>query len=255
MTAAIFLPGILMPGHLRYRGLLDALGSPQGALVKELEISSGDRPPDGDVITAEIEGLDRFATTHRLDRFHLYGYSIGATVALAYVAAHGDEKVLSLALDEPATDFSDEDRQQIADQTPDFDQLPEDERILAFVQSVVRPGVPLPPQPPAPRESMAKASSAIAAASRALRDYRVDESRLRAFRGPVYVSYGSLSSARWETMAERLVKTFADCIVERYEGLHHLHTGHQAEPERVAAALQQLWQRASPTDLTLPPST
>jgi hypothetical protein len=32
--------------------------------------------------------------------------------------------------------------------------------------------------------------------------------------------------------------------VERYEGLHHLNTSHAAAPERVAAALEQLWTRA-----------
>jgi hypothetical protein len=31
---------------------------------------------------------------------------------------------------------------------------------------------------------------------------------------------------------------FPDCTVERYEGCHHLNTSHQAEPERVAAALK-----------------
>ena len=35
-----------------------------------------------------------------------------------------------------------------------------------------------------------------------------------------------------------------EAIAERYEGLHHLHTSHQAEPERVARRLLEIWSRA-----------
>ena len=39
-------------------------------------------------------------------------------------------------------------------------------------------------------------------------------------------------------MGARLAGLFPDCTVERYEGCHHLNTSHQAEPERVAGALE-----------------
>jgi hypothetical protein len=45
-------------------------------------------------------------------------------------------------------------------------------------------------------------------------------------------------------MAERLAGRFRDVEGERYDGLHHLHTSHVAEPARVAAALRRLWARA-----------
>ncbi len=45
-------------------------------------------------------------------------------------------------------------------------------------------------------------------------------------------------------MKDRLAGLFEDFTVERYEGLHHLNTSHQAEPERVAAALKKLWATA-----------
>ena len=243
MTAAVFLPGILMPGHLRYGALLAALGSPQDAVVKELEVYAAEGPPGDDLLAAEVRGLDRFVAAHGMGRFHLYGYSFGATVALAYVAVHG-EKVLSLALDEPASDFSDQDRRLLAAETPDLDQLPQDQRVAAFARSVVRPGVTVPPAPPLPPEQLAGVSAALTAAGRALRDHRVDQPRLRTYRGPVLVSHGSQSSARWQTMAARLAQTFPDCTVQRYEGAHHLHTGHQTQPDRVAATLRKLWDRA-----------
>jgi hypothetical protein len=95
----------------------------------------------------------------------------------------------------------------------------------------------------------------VVAASRALRGHRIDHSLLRGYRGPVHMTYGSLSSPRWETMAKRLAATFADCTVERYEGVHHLHTGHEVEPERVAADLRLLWERAEAPDRSLPHNT
>jgi pimeloyl-ACP methyl ester carboxylesterase len=243
-----------MPGHLRYRCLLDALGAPEGAVVKELELCSPAGPPADDVLGAEVEALHRFAAAHGLDRFHLYGYSLGGTIALAYVAAHGD-RVLSVALDEPATDLSEEDRQQVIAETPDFGELPEEERIPAFLRTVLQPGAPLPPAPPAAPEQLARASAAVAAASRGLRNHRIDHSVLRAYRGPVHMTYGSLSSPRWATMAKRLTATFADCTVKRYDGVHHLRTGHEAEPERVASDLRRLWERAEAPDPSLSHNT
>lgn len=245
MTPAIFLPGILMPARVRYAPLLAALGSPADALPKELEVYAGDRVPDDYSLRSEVEGLDRFATAHGFDRFHLYGCSYGATIALAYVTAHGD-RVASLALDEPATDLSAEDRATIAAQGVDrLDELPVPERMARFVSSVVRPGVsiePPPEQPPSPE--MAKRPAGLAAAAEEVREYGIDDAALRAFARPVHYSYGSLSNERWEAMAGRLDALFPDCTVERYDGLHHLYTSHQAEPERVAAALRRLWDRA-----------
>jgi pimeloyl-ACP methyl ester carboxylesterase len=245
MVPAIFLPGILMPARVRYAPLLAELGSPADAVAKELEVYAGDHVPDGYSLRTEVDGLDRFATEHGYHRFHLYGCSFGATIALAYVAVHGD-KVASLALDEPATDFSEDDRAAIAAQEADkLDALPEDQRMQQFVRSLVRPGVTLerPPDLP-PSAEMAKRPAGLAAAARELREYRIDEGGLRAFARPVYYSYGSLSNVRWEAMATRLETLFPDCTVERYDGLHHLNTSHQVEPQRVAAALRQLWARA-----------
>jgi pimeloyl-ACP methyl ester carboxylesterase len=245
MAPAIFLPGILMPARVRFAPLLAALGSPEDALPKELEVYADDHVSDGYSLRDEVEGLDRFATDHGFDRFHLYGCSYGATIALAYAAAHGD-RVSSLALDEPATDLSVDDRATLAAQGVDrLDELPVPERMARFVSSVLRSGVSIeqPPEPP-PSPEMAKRPAGLAAAAEEVREFGVDETALRAFAGPVYYSYGSLSNERWEAMAGRLDALFPDCTVERYDGLHHLYTSHQAEPERVAAALRRLWDRA-----------
>jgi citrate synthase len=78
----------------------------------------------------------------------------------------------------------------------------------------------------------------------ALLSYRLEPERLPGFGRPVYYSHGSLSHPRWAAMRERLAGVFPDFRPELYEGIHHLQTSHQREPERVAAALRRLWNRA-----------
>ena len=244
-AACVFLPGILLPAFVRYGPIRAELGDTRATLTKELEVYAAAEPPADYSIDIEVEGINRFAEQHGLDRFHLYGHSAGAAIALAYAAAHPD-RPLSLALDEPATDFSAEDRRSmLVDLPADLDDLPVPERMARFARSLVRPGVELPAMgPPADNPEMAKRPAGLGAFSRALGSFELDRDSLRAFAGPVYYSYGSLSNDRWEAMAHRLQREYSRCTVERYDGIHHLNTSHQAEPGRVAAALERLWSDA-----------
>jgi pimeloyl-ACP methyl ester carboxylesterase len=242
MTAAVLLPGIMVPAHVAFASLLAELGPSVEVVTKELEVYAGAQPPEGYSLSTELDGLDRFAAEQGYDRFHLYGHSLGGAIALAYTAVHGG-RVASLALNEPATDFSDADRTAIAAQH--LGEVPDAERAQVFVRTLVRPGVELGPPPAAPTTpEMAKRPAGLAAAIPAVETYRIDQARLAGFTGPVYFSYGTLSNARWEAMAARLPAVFADCTVDRYEGRHHLDASHQAEPQRVATALRRLWDRA-----------
>ncbi len=241
MADAILLPGILLPADLRYAGLLVHLGDRRTTL-KDLEVYAGDQPPPDYSLDTEVEGLGRYADERGLDRFHLFGHSGGGAVAIAYVAAHPD-RVLSLAVDEPASDFTPEDRALLAeDRIERFAELPPAERMAAFVRTMVRPGVTVAPAPvTAPAAEMAKRPAGVLAFAEALLAHDVPADRLAAYDGAVYFSYGSLSSARWEAMAERAPRLFRHCTVERYEGLHHMNTSHIAEPARVAAVLREMW--------------
>lgn len=244
MVAAIFLPGVLTPARVRYAPLLAELGGSTELVTKELEVYNGEQPRNDDYsLTTEVEALDIFATEHGYDRFHLYGYSIGASIALAYAAVHGN-RICSLALEEPATDFSDADRQVIRDQeADDLASLPADQRMRVFLRNLVRPGVELGTSSALQPVEMANRAAGLAAIARPVQNHHIDMTQLRRFQQPVYFSYGSLSNSRWESMAARLEELFADCTIERYEGLHHLNTSHQVEPRRVAAALRQMWSR------------
>lgn len=241
---AIFLPGIILPAALRYAPLLEQLGGAVQALTKELEVYSGPRPPAGYSIDLEVEGISQAADAAGFERFHLYGHSGGGACALAYVAQHG-ERVCSLALDEPATDFTSADRAVLRQELAEVVRLPEEERLNGFLRMQLAPGVEPPPPPPGPPPDwMRMRPQGIEAFTSALDRYEPAPGALAAFRGPVYFSHGSLSNPRWLTMRDRLSATFPRFRAEEYEGLHHLATSHQREPVRVAAALRSLWSEA-----------
>jgi pimeloyl-ACP methyl ester carboxylesterase len=240
----IFLPGILRPAALRFAPLLQELGDAVCALPQELALYATDTPPEGYAIECEVEAISRAADAAGFDRFHLYGHSAGGACALAYVATH-PQRILSLALDEPASDFSAEARSVLRKDLDRIASLPAGEKLSAFLRTNLASGVE-PPSPPvgSPPAWMANRPAGIDAFVEALLLYRLPPRRLRAFGRPVYYSYGSLSHPRWFAMRDRLDSIFPDFTSERYEGIHHLEPSHQREPARVATALQGLWSRA-----------
>ena len=153
---------------------------------------------------------------------------------------------MSLAVDEPASDFTaggDE-----AYGWDEFDQaraLPPSEAMAAFMRLQVAPEVVLPPPPDGPAPPwMAKRPVGIEAFVDALRHHRVDEEEYAAFAAPVYFSRGSRTHPRWATMQERLADAFADFTGEVFAGLHHLDPAHQSDPGRVVPTLEAFWARA-----------
>jgi len=240
----LLLPGILMPAALRYGSLIERLGDDAQAILKDLEVyATSPPPPVGYSFDSEIEAVDRAADEAGFDRFHLYGHSGGGAVALAYVAAR-PHRVRSLAVDEPASDFSQESRDAIVSEVRVLDEYSPEQAMAAFARRLLRDEAPdpLPPPDPAP-PWMADRPAGLRAFAAALRRHFIDPQLFRSFRGPVYYSYGSLSNERWEAMANRLADLFRVIKIERYEGLHHLNTSHVAQPDRVASALRDLWAR------------
>lgn len=244
MPNVILLPGVVAPVALRYGPLLDHLDGIH-AIPKELEIYAGDDPPPGYGIETEIAGITATADRAGLARFHLYGHSGGGACALAYAAAH-PERLLSLAVDEPATDFSDEDRSDpFHDELAKAESLPGSEAVAAFLRLQLAPGVEPPARPEGPPPPwMANRPAGIRTFTQAIAGHRVDPSRYEAFSPPVLFTHGSLSHPHWTVMRDRLASRFPDFSSELFDGLHHLNTSHQAEPERTAALLRALWARA-----------
>lgn len=237
----IFLPGIIAPAVVRYAPLLGELGSAVDARTKELELYTLSPPPSTYSISYEVDGLARCADDAGLKRFHLYGHSGGGAVALAFTAAH-PERVLSLALDEAAFDFSEEMAADIDAHLELVSLLKTEptEALPRFLRMELRTGadvsLPPPPGPPLPNRPLG-----IATLLEAFTRHRIDTDAFRRFERPVLYTRGSLSAERYERSAARLAGLFPRFREEVFEGLFHLHTSHQAEPARVAALLADLW--------------
>jgi hypothetical protein len=79
----------------------------------------------------------------------------------------------------------------------------------------------------------------------------LDLGALRRFRRPVYFALGALSNPdHYARMAVRLAGVFSDFTLETFEDRHHFDPPHRAEPERLAAALRDLWARAEAASLS-----
>ena len=242
--AVIFLPGIIAPASVRYSALIQHLPGTR-SLINDLAVYDHDEPPDGYSISAELDALDRAADEAGLEQFHVFGHSGGGAVGLAYAAARGD-RLVSLAVDEPASDFTAEGDAVYG--WSEFDEalaLPADAAMPAFMRLQVADDVDLPPPPGGPPPPwMAKRPAGIASFVDALRNYRVDEDQYGRFAAPLYFSRGSRTHPRWEAMQERLARAVPDFTGEVFDGLHHLSPAHQTEPARVAPTLLAFWERA-----------
>jgi pimeloyl-ACP methyl ester carboxylesterase len=244
VAVAILLPGILMPAPLRYERLLAALGDDVEAVTKDLELYGTHEIPATYTLEAELDGLDRFADALGARRFHLYGHSAGGAIAIAYVA-RSPERVLSLAVDEPASDFSDDERARSRGTDMVAIERSDEELMAGFARGMVAPGVELAATPPGPPPAwMANRPAGVRAFVCALHAADVDREALRSYAGPVYYSHGGMSDERWEQMRDRIAAVFPDFTSEVYEERHHMDTSHMAEPDRVASRLRDLWHRA-----------
>lgn len=242
--SVIFLPGIIAPAAIRYGPLVERLAN-VNVLVRDLAVYDTNEPPTDFSIATELDAFDRAADAAGFERFHLYGHSGGGAVALAYAAARGD-RLTSLAVDEPASDFTREGNEAYG--WPEFDKalmLPAAEAMNAFMRLQVAQDVQLPEPPEGPPPPwMAKRPAGIRAFVAAIREHRIAPREYARFTAPVYFSRGSRTHPRWAAMQERLGLLFPDFTAEVFEGLHHLNTSHQAEPDRVALTLVNFWERA-----------
>jgi pimeloyl-ACP methyl ester carboxylesterase len=186
---AIFLAGILMPAPIRYAALFEQLGGRVVALAKDLEVYATRSPAPDYCFDDEVQGISKVANAAGYERCHLYGHSGGGSCVLAYVAAH-PERVLSLALDEPANDFSPEQMQSLRDYAEATRGLSPAHQMAAFVASQLRPGVEPPPHPNGrPPDWVWDRLEGIRAFEQALLGCRVSPKRYGCFAGPVYYSH------------------------------------------------------------------
>jgi len=147
----VLLPGGVLPAEPAYAALLQLLGEHVNAVVKDLEVYSGEQPPPDFTLDLEVNGILREADVHGFDRFHLVGYSGGGASSLAFAAVHG-ERLLSLALLEPAWAGNDRTTAEEAvwRRFRALEPLPPAEFMAGFARLQLAPGVEPPPPPDGP---------------------------------------------------------------------------------------------------------
>jgi len=244
----ILLPGAVLPAELAYGALLEALGAEVNAILKELEVYSGDAPPPAYTLDLEVEGILRAAEDSGFDRFHLVGYSAGGASALAFAARH-PERLLSLALLEPAwagNDGLDPAERAVREEVDRIVSLPPEEMMPAFVRIQLAPGIDPPAPPSEPPPWMAKRPAGVRAVAGAFETGELDLDALRRFRGPAYFALGGRSNPDlYAKTAERLSRALPDLTLEVFEDCHHFEPPHRIEPDRLAASLRTLWANAA----------
>jgi pimeloyl-ACP methyl ester carboxylesterase len=243
----VLLPGGVLPADPAYAALLEVLGERVDAVAKDLEVYSGDRPLTEYSLGMEVEGVLREADGHGFDRFHLVGYSGGGASSLSFAAQHS-ERLLSLALLEPAWAGNEKTREEEALwlRFRALERLPRDQFMAGFVRLQLAPGVEPPPPPRGPPPAwMAKRLAGIRALIDAFDSGDLDMEALRAFDRPVYFALGGRSNPdHYARIAGRLATIFPDFTVETFPERHHFDPPHRIEPERLADSLLALWQRA-----------
>lgn len=245
----ILLPGIVMPAAGAFGNLLAELDADVDAVAKDLEVYATRTPPADYSLDIEVAGVLDAAQARGWDRFHLVGYSGGASVALAFAALHA-ENLSSLALLEPAWAGNWDDASQAHQALwPEYRRLaalPPEESMPAFVRMQLLHGVE-PPAPPAgsPPPWMAQRPAGIRALVEAFRTYDLDRDALRRFNHPVYFALGALSNPdQFREEAERLARVFDDFWLEVFPHRHHFDPPHRTEAPALATSLRSLWQRS-----------
>ena len=249
-SQVILLPGGVLPAQLAYADLIAAMGSGVEAEAKELEMYAGPEPPAGYTLDTEVDGILRAASEAGFDRFHLVGYSGGGASSLAFAAAV-PERLLSLALIEPAwlgNEGLGAAEQEVWRRFERIMDLPPDQLMPAFVRNQLAPGVEPPPPPPGPPPPwMAARPAGLRTFLQTFLSSSLDLDRLRAFTRPVLFVLGGRSNPDYYGReAERARKIFPDFTLEVFEERHHFDPPHRIEPERTAAILRRLWDRADP---------
>jgi pimeloyl-ACP methyl ester carboxylesterase len=221
-------------GELAARAVITQLG------LAVWDIAPGE--PYG--LAAEVNAVSAAAQAHGLSRYHLLGFSAGATVALGAALELGDA-VQSLTVLEAAV-IGDDDwhpsetawRASLAAVRA----RPARQRGQAFRQILVRPGEPLPLLgPPPPWDTRTDMLEDM------LAQVGFVSSDLAAITRPVLVIDGGRSHPRMRHQNERLVQVIPHARAEVFSECSHLSPPHKAEPERLAEVLIDFWTHAQPT--------
>lgn len=241
-TLLICLPGIITPAADRYRALQEVVPGRLTVIAQELQVYSRQGPPRfelEDEIAAVLGAADRVGA----QRFHFLGYSTGAAVGLALAAAHPD-RLLSLVLDEPPTDWSAEDLAGEYWTTMRSALHGQDGTLAQFATLQLAEGVEPPDAADPPPPWMSERPRGIAAFVQATSRPPERASAWSALRVPVLWLGGDLSHPHYAAVRDRLAAGLPQLSSHVFPGTHHLASAGVQRPADYAEVLRGFW-RAS----------
>jgi pimeloyl-ACP methyl ester carboxylesterase len=194
-------------------------------------------------LATEVNAVAAAAQARGLSRYHLFGFSAGATVALAATLALG-QAVQSLTLLEAAY-IGDDDwhpaETAMRASLAAVRALPADQRGQAFRHMVMRPGEPLPPLGPPPLWN---------ARTDVLEDMLAQvgfiSSDLSVITVPVLAISCDRSHPRFQRQDERLVAVIPHARAVVFSECSHLNPPYKTEPARFAELLIDFWTHRPP---------
>ena len=207
---------------------------------KELEVWA-DGPLVSYTIDDEVEGVRRVAEDRGWSRFHIVGFSAGATVALICARVMASS-VATVTVIEPATIGDDDWSAGEADwraRMQTIFALPPPLRRIAFRQAMMHPDE-APPERLLPSSDSPERGQlleqALATTGYASSDWAV-------LTQPVLVVTCGRSHPRFAEVSARLRDVVPDVSAAMFPSLSHLESPQRHDPERLGALLVDLWSR------------
>jgi pimeloyl-ACP methyl ester carboxylesterase len=227
-----------------YERVTASLSDSADVTLKGLEVWVTDAW-DGYGLHTEVQGIARLAADRRLEKFHLFGYSAGATVALGAALSLG-EAVASVTVFEPAT-IGDDDwaREEVAwrlDMARVCNEVPVASRRAAFAQMMLPSGAAAPTVAPGAAAWTARTDLLEAMLARV----GFSSGALAAIRVPCLVLTGGRSHPRFAQVASRLMQVLPQGRTSDFPDHSHLSPPMREEPAKVAELLRELWQSGGP---------
>lgn len=210
-------------------------------MPKELEVW-GDARLESYTLYDEVGGVERVAAARGWSRFHIVGFSAGATVALL-CARLLPSSVATVALIEPATIGDDDWSPTEADwraRLRAIFELPPGPRNAAFRRAMMAPDQPLPPPP----DLSSGSSERALLLEHALASTGFTSSDWAALTQPLLVVTGGRSHPRFAEVSARLCAVVPNAVAATFPSLSHLQSPQRHDPERLSALLVDLWSRA-----------
>ncbi len=196
-------------------------------------------------LMTEVTAVQRAAQDRGWSRYHLFGFSAGATVAMATARADPDT-VCSVALVEPATigddDWSPTEKQWRHDLRR-VRRLPPDQRQAAFRRLLMAAGEEVPAElgpPPLWNSKTDRLEDLLASIGFGSGD-------LSDVTQPTLIISGAESNPRFHQLAGRLVDVLPNATSTTLPNCSHLRPPHRATPAQLEKQLMTLWNRASDT--------